>query len=162
VLKEEEGTPDKKSHPLPYGLRNPYRNLEYENSQDYAQKHQRKCTFMNLASALGNFSLLIWDKGKMYKILKITIVSYPISIYMRNPLLGGAGSFYIKHYFFRSTWTFHLRIDPFQTRNLPRSLRNCFRVCSVNVKMAKNPGTLGQNLKNSSKSFRILPLAPKV
>jgi hypothetical protein len=27
---------------FPYGLRNPYRNLKSENSQDYAQKHQRE------------------------------------------------------------------------------------------------------------------------
>jgi hypothetical protein len=39
-----------KPYPLPYGLRNPYRNLKSENSQDYAQKHQRNCTFMNSAS----------------------------------------------------------------------------------------------------------------
>ncbi len=38
-------------YPLPIGLRNPYRNLKPENSQDYAQKPQRKCTFMNSASA---------------------------------------------------------------------------------------------------------------
>jgi hypothetical protein len=36
--------------PSPYGLRNPYKNLKSENSQDYAQKPQRNCTFMNLAS----------------------------------------------------------------------------------------------------------------
>ena len=33
-----------------YSLRNPYRNLKSENSQDYAQKPQRNCTFMNSAS----------------------------------------------------------------------------------------------------------------
>ncbi len=33
-----------------YGLRNPYRNLKSENSQDYAQKPERNCTFMNSAS----------------------------------------------------------------------------------------------------------------
>jgi hypothetical protein len=38
--------------PLFYGLRNPYRNLKSENSQDYAQKPQRNCTFMNSASGL--------------------------------------------------------------------------------------------------------------
>jgi hypothetical protein len=32
--------PDKKPYPLPYGLRNPYRNLKSENSQDYAKKPQ--------------------------------------------------------------------------------------------------------------------------
>ncbi len=29
-----------------------YRNLKSENSQDYAQKPQRKCTFMNSASGV--------------------------------------------------------------------------------------------------------------
>jgi hypothetical protein len=31
-------------------LRNPYRILKSENSQDYAQKPQRNCTFMDSAS----------------------------------------------------------------------------------------------------------------
>jgi hypothetical protein len=35
-LKEKGGKPDRKPYPLPYGLRNPYRNLMSENSQDYA------------------------------------------------------------------------------------------------------------------------------
>ncbi len=41
---------------LPYGLRNPYSNLKSENSQDYAQKPQRNCTFMNSASVLNNYN----------------------------------------------------------------------------------------------------------
>jgi hypothetical protein len=51
TVKEKRGKLDRKPHPLPYGLRNPYRNLKSENSQDYAQKPQRKCTstFMNSA-----------------------------------------------------------------------------------------------------------------
>jgi hypothetical protein len=48
--KEKGGKPDRKPHPLPYGLRNPYRNLKSENSQGYVQKPQRNCMFMNLAS----------------------------------------------------------------------------------------------------------------
>jgi hypothetical protein len=48
--KEKGGKPDRKPHPLPYGLRNPYRNLKSENSQDYAQKLQKNWTFMNSAS----------------------------------------------------------------------------------------------------------------
>ncbi len=36
--KKKRGKPDRKPYPLPHGLRNPYRNLKYENSQDYAQK----------------------------------------------------------------------------------------------------------------------------
>ncbi len=39
-------------HPLPFGLRNPYRNIKSENSQDYVQKPQRNCIFMNLASGV--------------------------------------------------------------------------------------------------------------
>jgi len=37
TVKEKEGKPERKPYPLPYGLRNPYRNLKSENSQDYAQ-----------------------------------------------------------------------------------------------------------------------------
>jgi hypothetical protein len=39
-----------KTIPLPYGLRNPYRNLKTEYSQDYAQQPQQNCTFMNSTS----------------------------------------------------------------------------------------------------------------
>jgi hypothetical protein len=45
--KEKGGKPDRKPYPLPYGLRNPYRNLKSENSQDYAQIPQENFTFMN-------------------------------------------------------------------------------------------------------------------
>ncbi len=38
-----------KPYSLPYGLRNSYRNLKSENTQDYAQKPQRNWTFMNSA-----------------------------------------------------------------------------------------------------------------
>ena len=38
--------------PFPHNLRNLYRNLKSENSQDYAQKPQRNCTFMNSDSGL--------------------------------------------------------------------------------------------------------------
>jgi hypothetical protein len=34
TLKEKGGKPDRKPHPLAYGLRNLYRNLKFENSQD--------------------------------------------------------------------------------------------------------------------------------
>ncbi len=49
TIKEKRGKPDRKSYPLPCGLRNPYRILKSENSH-YAQKPQRNCTFMNSAS----------------------------------------------------------------------------------------------------------------
>jgi hypothetical protein len=46
--KEKDGKPGSKIYPLPYGLRNPNRNLKY--SEDYVQKPQRNCRFMNSAS----------------------------------------------------------------------------------------------------------------
>ncbi len=49
IVQEKGGKPDRNHKPLPYGLRNPYRNLKSENSQDYAEKPQRNCTFMNSA-----------------------------------------------------------------------------------------------------------------
>ncbi len=49
--KGERRKPDRKPYPLPYGLRNPNRNLKHENSQDYAQKTQAWLyMFMNSAS----------------------------------------------------------------------------------------------------------------
>ncbi len=39
-----------KTIPLPYGLRNPYRNLKSEDTHDYVKKPQENCTFMNSAS----------------------------------------------------------------------------------------------------------------
>jgi hypothetical protein len=42
----------RKPYSLPYVIRNPYRNLKSENSQDYAQKPQQSCTFMNSAPGL--------------------------------------------------------------------------------------------------------------
>ncbi len=48
--KETGGEPDRKPYPLLYGLTNPYIYLKSENSQDYAQKPQQNCTFMNSAS----------------------------------------------------------------------------------------------------------------
>jgi hypothetical protein len=46
-VKETGGKPDRKSYPLPYGLRNLHRNLKSENSQDYAQKPQQNCTYVH-------------------------------------------------------------------------------------------------------------------
>jgi hypothetical protein len=50
IVKEKGGKPDRKPYPLPYRLRKLYRNLKSENSQDYAQKPQQNCLFMNSAS----------------------------------------------------------------------------------------------------------------
>jgi hypothetical protein len=44
TVKEKEEKPDRKQYSLPYDLRNPYRNLKPENSQDYAQKPQSLCS----------------------------------------------------------------------------------------------------------------------
>ncbi len=54
TVKEKEEKPDKIPHPLPNGLRNPYRNLRSENSQDYAQQPQR-----NSASGLSQIHRLL-------------------------------------------------------------------------------------------------------
>jgi hypothetical protein len=48
-VKEKGGKPKRKPALLSYGLSNPYRNLKYESSQDYAQKPQHDCAFMNSA-----------------------------------------------------------------------------------------------------------------
>jgi hypothetical protein len=58
---EKGGKPNRKPYSLPYGLKNPYRNLKSENSQDYAQKPQRNCTFMNSASGLHINMHLTWQ-----------------------------------------------------------------------------------------------------
>jgi hypothetical protein len=47
TVKEKGGKTNIKPHPLPYGLRNAYRNLKSESSQNYDKKPQRKCTFIN-------------------------------------------------------------------------------------------------------------------
>jgi hypothetical protein len=47
TVKKKGGKPERKAYLLPYVLRNPYRNLMSENSQDCARKPQRNCTFMN-------------------------------------------------------------------------------------------------------------------
>jgi hypothetical protein len=58
-VKEKGGKPDRKPNPLPNGLRNLCRNLKSENFQDYAQKPQRNCTFINSTSVF----LLRWSRG---------------------------------------------------------------------------------------------------
>ncbi len=39
TVKEKGGKPNRKTHPLPYCFRNPYRNLKSENSQDNAHRN---------------------------------------------------------------------------------------------------------------------------
>jgi hypothetical protein len=52
TVKEKGENPDRKPYPLPYSLRKQYRNLMSENFQYFAQKTQRKCTFMNSAYSI--------------------------------------------------------------------------------------------------------------
>jgi hypothetical protein len=59
TVKEKGRKPGRKAYPLPYGLRNPYKNIKSENSKDYDQKPQRKCTFMNSASGSVMFIKLL-------------------------------------------------------------------------------------------------------
>jgi hypothetical protein len=49
-VKEKRKKPDRKPYHLPYGLRNPHRNLKTETSQDYAQKPNKIVHSMNTAS----------------------------------------------------------------------------------------------------------------
>ncbi len=42
TVKQKGGKPNRKPYPLPYGLRNPHRNLQSENSQDYAPETSTK------------------------------------------------------------------------------------------------------------------------
>jgi hypothetical protein len=57
TVKEKGGLFDRRPYPLLYGLGNPYRNLKSENSQDYAQKPEQNCTFMNSASGKESLEL---------------------------------------------------------------------------------------------------------
>jgi hypothetical protein len=50
IVKDKGGKPDRKTYPPPDVLRNPFRNLKSERSQDYVQKPQQNCMLMNLAS----------------------------------------------------------------------------------------------------------------
>jgi hypothetical protein len=50
LQRRKRGKPDRKTYPLPFGLRNPCINLKSENSQDYAKKPQRNSMFMNSTS----------------------------------------------------------------------------------------------------------------
>ncbi len=77
-------------YPLLYGLRNPHRNLRTEISQDYAQKPQRKCTFMNsdfLLHAVATYSRTSIDILNRFekvalRIIKIWNIERPLSLYI--------------------------------------------------------------------------------
>jgi hypothetical protein len=68
--KGERRKPNRKPYPLPYGLRNPHRKRRSEKSQYYAQKPQRNCTFMNLASKLNMqvtaVMFVIWPNANVH------------------------------------------------------------------------------------------------
>ncbi len=49
-VKEKGWKPDRKPYPIPYGLRNPYRNLKSESSKVMPRNLKWNCMFMNLAS----------------------------------------------------------------------------------------------------------------
>ncbi len=73
----------RKPHPLPYGLRNPYRNLKSEKSQDYAQKPQRNCTFMNSVSGRKLWKFKVWIKSLK---LHCTVLYSPCRDWNSEPL----------------------------------------------------------------------------
>jgi hypothetical protein len=53
TVKEKEGKPDRKPYPLSLWFKKSIQKAqERKNSQDYAQKPQRICTFMNSASGV--------------------------------------------------------------------------------------------------------------
>ncbi len=83
-VKEKGGKPDRKPFPLPYGLRNPYRNLQPENYQDYAQKPQLDCTFMNSASGLWRRLLCVCRRSMACPTL-LTWSSPPATTSTRRP-----------------------------------------------------------------------------
>ncbi len=67
-VKEKGGKPDRKPFP-PFpmvGLRNPYRYLMSENSQDYAQKPQHDCTFMNSASVYATENSEVQERSSLH------------------------------------------------------------------------------------------------
>jgi hypothetical protein len=72
TVEEKGGKPDRKPYPLPYGLRNPYRDLKYENSEDYAQKPQQDCMFMNSASGVSKLTATAVNLCFIYRIITIT------------------------------------------------------------------------------------------
>ncbi len=75
IVWEKEEKPVRKPYPLPYGLRNPYRNLKSENSQDYAQKPQQNWTFMNSATR----RLAIFDcTNKCLLLVALVYICFPM------------------------------------------------------------------------------------
>jgi hypothetical protein len=78
-MKKEELL-DRNPYPHPYGLRNPYRNLKSENSQDYAKKPHQNCTmyihtfgFCNYGLA-AIFRLEVEDRGSTLQVASLLIL----------------------------------------------------------------------------------------
>jgi hypothetical protein len=59
TVKEKGGKPDKKPNPLPYGLRNPFRNIKSENSQDFALEPQRNVHEFGSADRVANTHVVL-------------------------------------------------------------------------------------------------------
>ncbi len=57
-VKEKRGKPERKPYPYPFGLRNPYRNLKSENSEDYAR---------NLNVIVGSWIRLLFSVSNFVK-----------------------------------------------------------------------------------------------
>ncbi len=76
AVKEEVGKPNRKPYPLLYGVRNPYRNLMSENSQDYAQKPQRNCAFKNSASDQSAASGLVSSSNQVERQENVVVTSW--------------------------------------------------------------------------------------
>jgi hypothetical protein len=81
----EKGEKPEKPYPLPYGLRNSCRNLKSENSQDYAQKPQRNCPFLNSASVLYNISTCTLASSETRSSLSETVFKERHSVW--DPML---------------------------------------------------------------------------
>jgi hypothetical protein len=80
TVKETGGKPVRKPYPLPYGLRNPYRNLKSENSQDYAQKSRRNWTFMNSASG-SIWAKQIYQRNVLFSNSNFLHTTNPANVY---------------------------------------------------------------------------------
>ncbi len=110
TVKEKGGKPGKKPCPLPYVLRNPYWNPKSENSQDYAQKSQINCTFMNSASD--------WTILSLFVLLILAASALESKTFRRSGLL--LETIYLPKHDFLSltadTFTLHLKILSSQKR----------------------------------------------
>ncbi len=86
TVKEKRGKLYRKPYSLPYGLRNLYRNLTSEKSQDYTQKPQRSCMFMNSAWGCFHYSFqpkkLLFLTRQRVAMLYFTKIGFGTSKYL--------------------------------------------------------------------------------